>query len=111
MQAVLVESLSGFAGDARLYRVEPPVRYAHEYDADWNPVYADTAYVIVSAVTVEYSGPETYIFPANEEGKVVSWEELTGSYRGGLDHTEALRRAGYTVQEESTVNVKIGGVS
>lgn len=97
MQATFIRGLSGFRGDARLYHVEPPVKWVKGYDADWNPVYCDTEYVIVSAVTVEYSGPETYIFPANQKGKVSSWEELRGSYRGGLDHAEALRRAGYTV--------------
>jgi len=108
MQATFVRSLSGFAGDASLYRVEPHVKWAKEYDATCNPVYADTEYVIVSTVTVEYTGPETYIFLASEEGKVTFWGELRCSYRGGLDHAEALRRAGYEVREESTVNVNAG---
>lgn len=97
MQATLIESRSNHSGEARLYRVEPPMRYAKEYDADWNPVYADTEYVVVSAVTSEYTGSETYIFPANQEGTVIDCDELHGSYCGGLDHAEALRRAGYIV--------------
>lgn len=44
-----------------------------------------------------FSGPETYIFPANEDGKVVHWAELEGSFRGGLDHERALRNAGFEV--------------
>ena len=72
-----------FTGEARLYRVDPPL--------DGN------SFVVVSATVAPYSGAETYIFPANEDGTVRSWLELDGSYRGGLDHDEALRRAGYTV--------------
>lgn len=46
--------------------------------------------VVVSAVNAPFSGPETYIFPGDEDGKVTDWGELDGSYRGGLDHEEAL---------------------
>ena len=74
----------------RHYQVSPPV-----VDEDGN----SHDYVIVSAVVAMFSGPETYIFPADESGKVVDWGELDGSYRGGLDHTAALAGAGYTVQE------------
>jgi len=44
-----------------------------------------------------FSGPETYIFPANGNGKVLSFLELEGSYRGGLNHFKALEGAGYVV--------------
>jgi hypothetical protein len=57
--------------------------------------------VIVSAVIVPFTGPETYIFPATaeslERNEPSSWIEMNGSYRGGLNHAEALRRAGYEV--------------
>lgn len=55
--------------------------------------------VITSAVDVPYSGPETYVFPANEEGEIISWAELVGSYKGKLDHKLALYYAGYSVSE------------
>ena len=58
-------------------------------------------FVIVSAVpSVGLAGPETYIFPARlgtDGVDIDGWSELTGSYQGGTDHSEALRRAGYTV--------------
>ena len=54
-------------------------------------------YVVVSAAIAPFSGPETYIFGADEEGNVVDWRELPGSYRGGLDIDAALTRAGYMV--------------
>lgn len=67
-----------------LFRVEPPMgAFGH---------------VVVSAANVMYSGPETYIFGADETGKVHDWMELDGSYRGGLDIDKALLNAGYVVR-------------
>lgn len=59
-------------------------------------------YVVASAVTViaggrDY-GPETYLFPADKDGNITSYGELTGSQRGTLDHAAALRDAGYEVR-------------
>jgi len=72
-------------GYQKLYRLDPPL--------DGNE------HVVTSAVTVfgPWGGPETYIFPADSEGIVMSWLELDGSYKGGLDHEEALTNAGYEV--------------
>lgn len=75
--------LPSFNGAARLYHLSEPLD-GHEF-------------VVVSAV-VAYSGPETYIFPADESGKVTGWCELHGSFRGELDHESALEGAGYEVQ-------------
>ena len=75
--------------DARLYRLSHPVRYGNGGDR--------TRTVIVSAAVVPFMGPETYIFPTNDEGDVLDWGELEGSFRGGLDHEAALRGAGYTL--------------
>lgn len=87
MIAVLIRSLGGFANDARLYRMEPPLE-GHEY-------------VVVSAADVMFTGPETYIFPASKDGRVIDWGEMDGSYRGGLSHEEALRGAGYEIGSEA----------
>lgn len=81
--ATFTKSLSGFRGDVRLYKLDPPLCY-------------DT-YVIVSAIDNMFSGPETYIFPASSDGQVLSWGELEGSLRGVLDHAKALEAAGYEV--------------
>jgi hypothetical protein len=83
-----IKSLSGWRGDARLYRVDPPMKC-------WDK--PSTEYVIVSATIVAYSGPETYIFAADETGTVTDWSELSGSQRGPLDHVAVLRDAGYEV--------------
>ncbi|HEY6117458.1 MAG TPA: hypothetical protein VI172_16010 [Candidatus Dormibacteraeota bacterium] len=81
--ATFIKHIQGWRGDARLYRLSPP----HEA----------SPHVIVSATEVPYLGPETYIFPATDEGSIVSWSEMEGSYRGGLDHAQALRNAGYEI--------------
>jgi hypothetical protein len=88
-KATFVKNIEGWTADAKLYKVTPSVEH-REGEL--------TAYVIVSAAVVPFSGPETYIFPANEDGDVLNWGELDGSYRGGLDHEEALRGAGYEVK-------------
>lgn len=93
--ATFLRKLDDFKGDARLYQLSELVGY----DLDWETeeYAAQTNHVIVSAVIALYSGPETYIFPANEEGKVLDWGELDGSFRGSLDHEQALRDAGYEI--------------
>ena len=85
--ATLLRKLDDFQGDARLYVLSEPVAYGNE----------ESNYIIVSAASVPLSGPETYIFPANEDGEVIDWGELDGSFRGSLDHEEALTGAGYEV--------------
>ena len=70
----------------KIYELDPPLEGAKT--------------VVVSANNVMFSGPETYIFPAAKQGdvyEITDWCELDGSYRGGLDHDEALGYAGYEV--------------
>ena len=76
-------------GEMRLYKLDPPLD-------------GSVAYVVVSATVAMFSGPETYIFPADSDGEITDWGELEGSYRGGLDHAEALANAGYAVTENAT---------
>lgn len=84
MQATLIkDNLPEFNGSAALYKLAPPL--------DGNE------FVIVSAAEAPYTGPETYIFPASEDGQITDWCELDGSFRGGLDHAQALAGAGYQI--------------
>jgi hypothetical protein len=82
-----VKRLEGWSGDARVYELSSPMT--------WDG--GATDYVIVSATVVPFSGPETYIFPADADGEVLAWGELDGSFQGGLDHERALNGAGYEV--------------
>lgn len=96
--ATFVKTLSDFTGTANLYRLNPPLTLRdRDRDRDGDgPVTAE--YVVVSATVVPFGGgPETYIFAADAAGEITSWLEMDGSYRGGLDHEEALRGAGYEV--------------
>jgi hypothetical protein len=112
--AVLVRKLTDFRGDARLFRVDPPMP---EVETDWDTgtgrvIYHE--YVVVSAVVAMFSGPETYIFPATPDGEVVNFLELDGSYRGGLNHETALNNAGYAVvatDSEATMTATVGALA
>jgi hypothetical protein len=88
--ATLIRRLAGFKGDARLYRLDPAISYDEQQGQT-------TEHVIVSAAA--RTGPETYIFPADADGRIASWGELQGSFQGGFDHAEALRGAGYEIIE------------
>lgn len=86
-------------GVQRLYAVVPPVSVE-----DQGGVVTEYDHVIVSAVDVIFTGPETYIFPATPAGEVADWLELEGSFRGALDHEEALTNAGYAIADVLVVN-------
>ncbi len=82
-QAHYVKDLDGFKGEAKLFRMDPPLE-GHKF-------------VVASAVIALFSGPETYLFPADADGKVTDWIELEGSASGTQDHEEAIRNAGYKI--------------
>ncbi len=86
-----------FYGDARLYHVDGFIDYT-----DSNDRKLMTRYIIVSAAIVPSSGPETFIFPADSDGNVLSFDELEGSFKGDLDHEQALAYAGYDVGYNNT---------
>jgi hypothetical protein len=92
---LLKDNLPSFRGHAALYKLDPPL-----VDKGWRDDDPEKhhSYVIVSAVDAMFSGPETYIFPANEDGQIQDYGELEGSYRGGFDHVTALEGAGYAVK-------------
>lgn len=92
--ATFVRACPGFRGDARLYRLSEPMEW-EDYEGK-----RECECVIVSGVDAFGCGLETYIFPAREDSdEPLSWAELPGSFRGGIDHAEALRAAGYEVSD------------
>lgn len=87
-KAVMIKDVSAdFMGRACLYRLSEPLG---GYET-----------VVVSALTSAFDTgqPETYIFGADENGKVLDWGELDGSQRGTTDHALVLGFAGYEIQE------------
>lgn len=91
--ATFIRQCKNFRGDARLYKLSEPVMYAYYKYGDL----PKTNYIIISAVEVN-GIPETYIFPANEEGTIVAWDELEGSFRGELNHEKALKNLGFELR-------------
>lgn len=88
------DQAAGARGEQRFFYLDPamePDTYDRTADVDLIP------FVIVSAADVPFSGPETYIFPADPWGRIASFGELPGSFRGGWDHERALASAGYVV--------------
>lgn len=63
-------------------------------------------YVVVSAANTFDHGPETYIFGADRDGEITDWNELEGSFVGGLDHERALEGAGYQVVRAKVLSKK-----
>jgi hypothetical protein len=84
--------------DQKLYKLDPPMEYERYSDETEKYEKLTTEYVIVSAVMATFNGPETYIFPADANGNIITWGELDGSFTGALDHEQALRNAGYIVE-------------
>jgi len=81
------ETISGSGAVQRLYRLSEPLE--------------GFEFIKVSAVESAFDTmePETSIFGCHSgDGVISDWAELTGSYQGGTDHFEALRRAGYVVK-------------
>lgn len=76
--------------DQRLYALDPPLK-------DWND--NEVRHVVVSATFVTGFGCETYIFGSDETAENINYCELNGSFKGRVDHAQALRNAGYTIVE------------
>ena len=86
--AVAVKSIQEAKGAACLYKLSEPL--------------GGYEYVVVSAArdaTDKFNNlvGETFIFGSDETGKIKSFIELPGSYKGGLDHQKALNDAGYDI--------------
>ena len=110
-KAYFVRDIAEWRSDAKLFRLSEPMADYKWHDdpvKEYEIVSAVVAddpvkeyeYVIVSAVVADYSGAETYIFPADAEGNAESMFELPGSQRGTLSHVKVLNDAGYTVVDE-----------
>jgi hypothetical protein len=93
MKAELIkENLEGFHGDVKLYKLDKTLEYSEE----WDDEVLSYDHIVISGVRMANVGglpvnaQETYIFPANENGEVINWAELPGSFQGYVDHEEAL---------------------
>ena len=101
--ATYISAISDFEGDARLYKLNPRVRYTR-YNHEGVKETHESTYVVVSAIPgIAIKGivvnpmPETYIFPADNTGHITSWTELKGSFKGSMNHQQAINNMGYTL--------------
>lgn len=62
-----------------------------------DPPHEGCEFVRSSAADTIDHGPETYLFPCDNEGNVTDWGELEGSFVGDMNHESAIRGAGYVV--------------
>lgn len=84
-----LKNKTDFKGAAALYRFSPPLP---DYRGN------EHEFVVVSAIILPKAmggGAETYLFPANAQGDVVSWLEMPGSQKGTLSHQEVIEGLGY----------------
>ncbi len=102
-KAHFIKDMEGMRGKASVYRLDPPL-----VEEDWEEKEKGAQFVVVSAFDVPFSGPETYIFQADEDGEILNWSEMGGSFKGGLSHVDALEGAGYTICEETACSTETG---
>lgn len=99
---LLKTQTSEASAEQRVYRLDPP-----HVETDWDGVERTHDTVVVSGVYALFSGPETYIFPGTADGEITDFGELAGSFRGSIDHEEALRGMGYEVFKGDTVQGEV----
>jgi len=97
--AELIKDVSAdFQGDAQLYKLSEPVKYTVGYGDERKKL--QTKFVVVSSISAapDHGGSETFIFPADDKGKVKDWGELEGSQRGNVSPFLVLGSLGYTLK-------------
>lgn len=100
--AHLVKDVSEhFRGTAQLFKLSHDITFINDKDQKEN-----TPFVVVSKVKSMRTGVEgeTYIFPADHQGKVLSWQELPGSTRGQKSAKNVLFELGDFHLDQSRKN-------
>jgi hypothetical protein len=78
--------------ECRIYELSEPIEYAPGKETD---------FVLVAAMNGVITGPETHIYAARFDGSILDWAERPGSFQGGMDCEEAIRRAGWQLVHET----------
>lgn len=90
---LIKENLPDYSSKANLYELSEEMKLHLSVKKG----FIFSKYVVVSAAVAMFGGPETYIFLSDSEGKILQWCECEGSFKGELDHNQALENAGYDV--------------
>lgn len=85
-KAMFIKKIKIGAGDALLYKLSDPIKLGDNSVLD----------VVVSATTSPIGGPRATVFPANNNGDIVSFESI-GEAKGTLDHEIPLINLGYEI--------------
>lgn len=110
---LILDKLSNFRGRAALYRLSEYVEYTSYNEETFTAQKEFTYYVICSTVTISLPNlddiTETYIFPADEEGHILEFSELSGSQKNVTSHEVVLNNMGFKMIRDSINfdNVKI----
>lgn len=91
---LIIDNLKGPYGTKKLYYVDEEVYYSDINNS------LKTHFIIASKADLPVVGPETYIFPADSTGEIISFSELEGSIKGNYSHEETLKRAGYKISNK-----------
>ena len=83
-------------GTFHVYELSKSVSWGYRHKTG-KPI-GKTKFVVVSAAMVPFSGPEVFIFPSDEDGKILDWMELDGSLKGTMIHEDAIANAGWKVK-------------
>ncbi len=82
--------------DAWVYELSAPVYYEQRGEK------LSTDYVTVLTFWNDDVGkPSVVIYPSDESGSILSYNELPGSHVGDADHEKAIREAGWTLDPKS----------
>jgi len=82
--------------DAWVYELSEPVFYEQRGEK------LSTRYVVIQTFWImSQKRSSVVIYPSDEQGDVVSFNELPGSHVGDTDHDRAVREAGWTLDPKS----------
>lgn len=84
-----------FNGTARLYELSEPITY-EVYESDGLKT-KQTCFIILSSISSFLMGEETMAFPATQDGRLISWNDL-GSISSYNAFDELLKELGYEVE-------------
>ena len=86
-----------FTGKASLYRVDPPAEYLLSEESS-----AMTPYVVASAPALSMHEPRVYLFPADEQGKLLDWTEIM-TWRNTADIDVVMREWAETPSQKLAI--------
>ena len=95
-KATKIKDLESDKGTQALYKLDVPLKGHHYVMVSAVDLVDPLVHLMDSFMGKEAADCETLIFPANEDGEVMSWLDLDGISHV-KDHSVALGKAGYDI--------------